>query len=558
MVLRAITASSTNEQDYQRLEFLGDTILKYSTAVQLMAEHLQWPESYLTERKDRIVSNGSLAKASRRVGLDKFIFTKSFTGAKWRPRYVHDVLTRAAVENPEKRPISTKILADVVESLIGTAYIEGGMLKAHRCISTFLTSVPWRPLHECRNILSIQAASEHASAPPLHLECVEELIGYTFHNKYLLLEALTHPSFTSYREAATSSYQRLEFLGDAVLDYLVSRRLYAHRNPAPPNAAYAPPPRGHAASELPHGTLHSIRSALVNASFLAFLCMEATLLEPRAAVAFTPQPHSTAAFGTATPVPAPPSARALHHFMRHSAPTLQAASAAATARHAARRAAVWAALRGAARYPWPALAAVGAEKFFSDVVEAVLGAVFVDSEGTEGEGGGMEACEAFLVRLGLVGVLERVLRDGVDTLHPRLELGRLAGSEKVVWGWGEGEGEGVEEDENEIQGGENGDEGQGGGKAGGVVRCRVGIGERWVGGWVEGPSRLAAQTEAADRAVLILRAEKAARKVGVMQDDEEEGLEGESVDDGKSESEVDQAMSGVETEVGQDVIMGET
>ncbi|KKY13695.1 putative dicer-like protein 2 [Diplodia seriata] len=130
---------------------------------------------------------------------------------------------------------------------------------------------------------------EYASAPPLYLERVEEIIGYTFKNKHLLLEALTHPSFSSYREAASSSYQRLEYLGDAVLDYILSRRLYAHRKPPPPpstttaanaNGHTGIPPRGHAADEIPHGTMHSIRAALVNAPFLAFLCMEAAMLEP--------------------------------------------------------------------------------------------------------------------------------------------------------------------------------------------------------------------------------------------------------------------------------------
>ncbi|CAL5209086.1 unnamed protein product [Lathyrus oleraceus] len=40
---------------------------------------------------------------------------------------------------------------------------------------------------------------------------VEKIIGYTFHNKKLLEQALTH---TSYPEAV--SYERLEFVGDAI------------------------------------------------------------------------------------------------------------------------------------------------------------------------------------------------------------------------------------------------------------------------------------------------------------------------------------------------------
>ena len=45
-------------------------------------------------------------------------------------------------------------------------------------------------------------------------------LGYTFHDRSLLCRALTHPS------ARKDDNQRLEFLGDAVLQYLMSDRLY--------------------------------------------------------------------------------------------------------------------------------------------------------------------------------------------------------------------------------------------------------------------------------------------------------------------------------------------
>lgn len=49
---------------------------------------------------------------------------------------------------------------------------------------------------------------------------VEASIGYTFRNKALLKEALTHPS------AGGTSNQRLEFLGDSVLGLAVARMLF--------------------------------------------------------------------------------------------------------------------------------------------------------------------------------------------------------------------------------------------------------------------------------------------------------------------------------------------
>lgn len=45
-------------------------------------------------------------------------------------------------------------------------------------------------------------------------------IGYTFHNPRLLYQALTHPSM------GENDNQRLEFLGDAVLEFILSNDLY--------------------------------------------------------------------------------------------------------------------------------------------------------------------------------------------------------------------------------------------------------------------------------------------------------------------------------------------
>ena len=52
---------------------------------------------------------------------------------------------------------------------------------------------------------------------------VEKLIGYEFNNKGLLEKALTHPSAVKKGEP---HYERLEFLGDAVLDIVISEYLF--------------------------------------------------------------------------------------------------------------------------------------------------------------------------------------------------------------------------------------------------------------------------------------------------------------------------------------------
>ena len=70
-------------------------------------------------------------------------------------------------------------------------------------------------------------------------ERVEEILGYKFRERSFLLQvslhygvfgnsatvqALTHASYSS--NQLTESYERLEFLGDAVLDYLVTACIF--------------------------------------------------------------------------------------------------------------------------------------------------------------------------------------------------------------------------------------------------------------------------------------------------------------------------------------------
>uniref|UniRef100_A0A8C8EZI2 ribonuclease III n=1 Tax=Oncorhynchus tshawytscha TaxID=74940 RepID=A0A8C8EZI2_ONCTS len=85
-------------------------------------------------------------------------------------------------------------------------------------------------------------------------ENFERKISYTFQNKAYLLQAFTHASY--HYNTITDCYQRLEFLGDAILDYLITKHLYED-------------PRQHS-----HGVLTDLRSALVNNTIFASLAVQ--------------------------------------------------------------------------------------------------------------------------------------------------------------------------------------------------------------------------------------------------------------------------------------------
>jgi len=58
-----------------------------------------------------------------------------------------------------------------------------------------------------------------------HLEFAEQVIGYTFNDKNLLLQALTHPSAAEF-DPVHNSYERLEFLGDSMLGAFVAYTIF--------------------------------------------------------------------------------------------------------------------------------------------------------------------------------------------------------------------------------------------------------------------------------------------------------------------------------------------
>ncbi len=92
------------------------------------------------------------------------------------------------------------------------------------------------------------------------LEALEERIGYHFDNSALLRQAVTHSSYTNeQRIKRTEDYERLEFLGDAVLELVSSEFLF------------------HAHPKLPEGELTKLRASMVCEPALAFCARDLEL-----------------------------------------------------------------------------------------------------------------------------------------------------------------------------------------------------------------------------------------------------------------------------------------
>ena len=61
-----------------------------------------------------------------------------------------------------------------------------------------------------------------------YLDKLETAISYTFTDRQLLLQALTHKSFSNEQAEFAPHNERLEFLGDAVLELVISDWVFSH------------------------------------------------------------------------------------------------------------------------------------------------------------------------------------------------------------------------------------------------------------------------------------------------------------------------------------------
>lgn len=89
---------------------------------------------------------------------------------------------------------------------------------------------------------------------------LQEKIGYRFRNEGLLKQAITHSSFANEQKInKLSNYERLEFLGDAVLEMVCSEFLF-RENP-----------------EMPEGQLTRLRASMVCEPALAYCARDIDL-----------------------------------------------------------------------------------------------------------------------------------------------------------------------------------------------------------------------------------------------------------------------------------------
>lgn len=116
---RALVHSSmgnAGKASYERLEFLGDAILGFVVAEHLFRLQPEIPEGELTDRRARIVSREPLAEVGRSLKLQDA------------------VEVGRGIRSEELQ--NARLLADLVEAVLGAVYLDGGIRAARRFVKT--------------------------------------------------------------------------------------------------------------------------------------------------------------------------------------------------------------------------------------------------------------------------------------------------------------------------------------------------------------------------------------------------------------------------------------
>ena len=117
----ALTHRSKGEQNNERLEFLGDSILNFVIAEDLYQRFPKAKEGKLSRLRARIVKGETLAEIAREKQLGEFLRLGS-----------------GELKSGGFRRES--ILADVVEAIIGAIYLDGGLEATRACILAWFHS----------------------------------------------------------------------------------------------------------------------------------------------------------------------------------------------------------------------------------------------------------------------------------------------------------------------------------------------------------------------------------------------------------------------------------
>ncbi|RMJ25983.1 hypothetical protein PHISP_03161 [Aspergillus sp. HF37] len=187
-----------------------------------------------------IVCNESLFRSAKKKELYRYIRSRGFSSAIPRHVWYPDGLTllhgkdhSKKVSAEGKHALKDKTIADVCEALIGASLLTGGpehrFDMAVKAVSAIVDDKGhdvscWKEYQDLYSLPRYQVQMPDGFDLDLAKK-VEGKLGYHFRYPRLLRSAFTHPSFP-FAWANVPCYQRLEFLGDSLHDMVCVEDLF--------------------------------------------------------------------------------------------------------------------------------------------------------------------------------------------------------------------------------------------------------------------------------------------------------------------------------------------
>ena len=255
LALEAVTKDSDNTEEhkveqiqfqrgmgrnYERLEFIGDAFLKMATSISLYAQNANDDEFESHVKRMVMICNRNLCNTALELKLPESVRSQTFSRRMWYPPGLKLVGGKGVNEKKSsigKHRLADKTIADVCEAIIGAALLSqhesNRVDEAVKAVTRFVKNTDhdvqqWDDYYKLYKLPAYQTAKCTAAQENL-ADQIATTMGYRFQYPRLLQSAFTHPSYPN-AWGGLPCYQRLEFLGDSLLDMACINFLF-YRNP---------------------------------------------------------------------------------------------------------------------------------------------------------------------------------------------------------------------------------------------------------------------------------------------------------------------------------------
>jgi len=206
----ALTHRSASKRNYERLEFLGDSVLNFATAVVLYRAFPDGDEGDLSRYRATLVSGDSLAAVAASLGLG-------------------EQLRLGSGELKSGGFRRSSILADSLEALFGAVYLDGGISEASAVIERLFAGRVGQ-LPQAQELKDPKTRlQEHLQARGLHLPvyAVEE-VGGEPHDQWFVASCEVAALDLRARGEGSSRRRAEQEAAQRVLEALMADEVTAH------------------------------------------------------------------------------------------------------------------------------------------------------------------------------------------------------------------------------------------------------------------------------------------------------------------------------------------